>query len=190
MERLGKINKVNIYYLHWDDPKRDFYLDWLPHKIYVLFVIADDKNRKSDYLKLAEFFINKNVYEVYFVGENENTAYRAYVDTKFKKEEDEGRGYPHSDFLKDAVYTSTNDNFDWGFWMATETVVFEPMDEMICIDFTTRVVKKYLKKITKIIRKGLLPRSNYKGYIKPKEPIYDDEIKKPLKRSQRGFEKH
>jgi len=193
MERLGKINKVDIYYLHWDDPKRDYYLEWLPDKIYVLFVIGDDANRMEDYKKMTEFFISKNVFEVYLVGKDETTIYRIYKDRIFKKEEDEGRGYPHPKFLEGATWTSTNDNFDWGFWMTTEIYEFDPIDEIICIDFTERKVRKYLKHITKLIRKGWLPRSNYKEFsvgIKPKEPIYDDEIKKPLKRSQRGFEKY
>lgn len=187
MERLGKINKVNMFYLHWDNPKRDFYLDWLPDKIYVLFIIADDENREDDYLKMAEFFTDKNVFEVYFVGKDEVTAYNVYRETKFKSEEEKGRGYPHPDFLKDAACTSTDDNFDWGFWMTTRISQYHTIDEIICVDFTHRRVKKYLKMITKVCRKEWGPRGDLIDVIK--EPLYDDEIKKPLRKSQKGFEK-
>lgn len=73
--------------------------------------------------------------------------------------------------------------------MSTQIYDNDPLDEIICIDFTKRKVRKYLKHITKIVRKEWSPRIYPYGEIKVKEPIYDDETKKPLRKSQKGFEK-
>lgn len=189
MERLGKINKVDIFYLHWDDPKRDFYLEWLPDKIFALFVIADDEHRRDDYKKMAEFFVNKKVVEVNSAGKEYDLIHDIFDRATINKEVAEGRDDTHSDFLEGTATTNGWDNFNQGFWMTTEIVEFDPLDEIICIDFTQRRVRKYFKQITKIIRKGWSPRSHFHWITPPKEPLYDDEIKKPLRKSQKGFEK-
>ena len=190
MERLGKINKVDIYYLHWDDPKRDFYLERLPDKIYSLFVIADDRERKRDYEEMSKFFANKIVDTVSSAGKEYDLIHDVYDNAIIDKEILDGRDNTHADFLNRTAVTNGWDNFDWGFCMTTNTFYdFETIDVVICIDFTERKVRKYLKQITKVVRKNWSPRSLPRGVIPPKEPIYNDEIKKPLKRSQRGFEK-
>ena len=189
MERLGKINKVDIYYLHWDDPKREFYLEWLPDKIFALFVIADDEHRRDDYKKMAGFFVNKKVIEVNSSDKEYDLIHDIFDRATINKEVSEGRDHTHSDFLEGTATTNGWDNFNQGFWMTTEIVEFDPVDEIICIDFTQRRVRKYLKQITKIVRKGWSPRSHFYWVLPPKYPIYDDEIKKPLRKSQKGFEK-
>jgi hypothetical protein len=189
MERLGKINKVDIFYLHWDDPKREFYLDWLPDKIYSLFVIADDENRREDYEEMSKFFGRKKVDTVNSAGKEYDLLHDIFDIAIPNKEEFERSGNT-GNFLDGTAVTNGNENFDWGFWMTTQVFYdHETIDEIICIDFTKRRVKKYLKLITKIVRKDWSPRSLPKGVIPPKEPIYDDEIKKPLRKSQKGFEK-
>lgn len=189
MERLGKINKVDIFYLHWDDPKREFYLEWLPDKVYALFVIGDDVNRKEDYKKMAEFFVNKRVVEVNSAGKEYDLIHDIFDRATIDKEVSEGRDHNHPDFLEGTATTNGWENFNEGFWMTTEIYEFDKLDEIICLDFTKRSIRKYLKQITKIVRKNWIPREHFYWVTSPKEPIYDDEIKKPLKRSQRGFEK-
>jgi hypothetical protein len=190
MERLGKINKVEIYYLHWDDPKRDFYLEWLPDKIYALFLIADDENRKEDYKMMADFFARKNVIEVTSSGKECGLIDYIFDNAIISKEVLEGRDHGHPDFLEGTATTNEWDNFDWGYWMTLRISEYNTVDEIICIDFTEQRVRKYLKQITKVVRKEWSPRIYPKGKIIEKEPLYDDEIKKPLKRSQRGFERN
>jgi len=190
MERLGKINKVDIYYLHWDDPKRDYYLEWLPDKIYALFIIADNENRKGDYKNMVEKFIEKKIIWVKSAGKEYDVIHNIFDRAAIDKEIREGRNHDHPDFLEGTAITDGYDEFGKGFWATTWIVEHEPLDAIICIDFTQRKVKKYLEALTKIIRKGWGPKSRFYWVSPPKEPIYDDEIKKPLKRSQRGFEKY
>lgn len=176
--------------MHWDDPKRDFYLEWLPDKIYSLFVIADDKDRRSDYEEMAKFFAYKTVDTISSAGKEYDLIHDIFDRAIINKEVSEGKDHDHPDFLERTAMTNGWDNFDWGFWMTTDCFYdFDSIDRIICIDFTKRRVKNYLKQIVKAIRKGWSPRTYYRIGIIPKEPIYDDEIKKPLRKSQKGFEK-
>ncbi len=189
MERLGKINKIDIFYLHWDDPKRDFYLDWLPDKIYALFAVGDDANRRDDYKKMASIFLNKNVIWLKTAGKENELIHDLYDSVVIDNELSNGRDHTHPNFLKDKAITDFYDEFGEGFWASTWLVDHEPLDVILCIDFTERRVRDYLKILTKIIRKGWGPRSRFYWISAPKESTYNDEIKKPLRKSQKGFEK-
>lgn len=188
MERLGKIANRNIYYFHWNDEKRNYYLENLPKQKWKLFVIGDD-NLETEYTLLAQKSADENLYEMNSAGKECELIHDIFDNVIIQKKEDNGEPMDSPDDFENTALTGWwTDEFNWGYWMSVSNYVDDEPEDiiriLICIDFTEKGVRKYLKQITKIIRKGWLPRSFLKIPC-----IYDDEIKKPLRKSQKGFEK-
>ncbi len=193
MERLGKIANRDIYYFHWNDEKRNYYLENLPKQKWSLFVIGDD-NLETEYTLLAQKSADENLYGMNSAGKECELIHDIFDNAIIQKKKDNNEPMDSPDDFENTALTAWYTNkFDWGYW--SSVINFDDDEEediirlIICVDFTEKRVGKYLKQITKIIRKGWGPRSGPKGALYKNQPIYDDEIKKPLKRSQRGFEK-
>lgn len=195
MERIGRAEGKEIYYFHWNDERRDYFLEKLPKKErWVLFVIGDNK-LNEDYKLLAEKSAEYNLVEMASAGIECELIHDIFDDVICEKEKAKGRLDTPQAFENTPMTNWNTNKFDSGFWAICDCDGYEEDDInipiLICVDFTPRGVKKYLKDITKLIRKGWTPRivwTPYANSVKTK-PRYDDEIKKPLKRSQRGFEK-
>ncbi|MBX7046602.1 MAG: hypothetical protein K1X86_12280 [Ignavibacteria bacterium] len=194
MKRIGRAEGKEIYYFHWNDERRDYYLERLPKKQrWVLFVIGDEK-LNDDYRLLAEKSADEYLVGMNSAGIECELIHDIFDDVIIKKRYDKGglTGSP-DDYEGTALTSWWTDEFDWGYWMSCREMDHDEYDReirlMICVDFTKKGVKKYLMHCTKLIRKGWIPRSGHKGELFKTKPIYDDEIKKPLRKSQKGFEK-
>ena len=191
MERLGKIDKRNIYYFRWDDEKREYYLENFPKRKWALFVIGAGR-LDEDYKLLAEKSVVENLIFMSSAGDECELIHDIFDRVVIQKVKDSGADMDAPDIFEDTAMTVWNTNkFDWGYWAATiDDYCDEKVKILICVDFTKRGVRKYLLRLTKMIRKRWLPPSGPKGTLTFNEPLYDDEIKKPLRKSQKGFEKH
>lgn len=195
MERLGKIDKKNIFYFHWNDEKRNFYLENLPIKRWVMFVIGDEK-LNEDYKILAEKSADVNLVELHSAGDECELIHDIFDNVIIQKKKDRGEPMDSPDDFENTAMTAWwTEEFDWGYWTACYTDDYRDYDEkirtLICVDFTDKGVKNCLLRLTKMIRKGWVPSEGKKNKRKKfSKPFYDDEIKKPLRKSQKGFEKY
>ncbi len=195
MERLGKVYGKNVYYFHWNHERRNYYLEKLPKKEkWLLFVIGDDK-LNEEYKLLAEKSVEENLIEMSAAGIECELIHDIFDGVIIEKERVKGTLDTTEAFNNTTMTVWNTNKFDSGYWGICACDGYEEEDIkigiLICVDFTSRGVKKYLKHITKLIRKGWLPRTVWTPYANSvnTKPIYDDEIIKPLKRSQRGFDK-
>jgi hypothetical protein len=194
MERLGKIVNRNIYYFHWNDVKRNYYLENLPKQKWMLFVIGDD-NFETEYTLLAQKSADENLYEMNSAGNECELIHDIFDNVIIQKKKDNNEPMDSPEDFENTALTGWYTNeFDRGYWMSVINYDDDDPEDIIrvlvCVDFTKRGVRKYLKQITKIIRKDWGPRSRFKEDEPFQTPIYDDEIKKPLRKSQKGFEKY
>lgn len=192
MERLGKIVNRDIYYFHWNDEKRDYYLDNLPKQKWKLFVIGDD-NLETEYTLLAQKSADENLFEMNSAGKKCELIHDIFDNVIIEQERIKGKLDTPEAFENTALTGWWTNEFDWGFWMSVSNYDDDEPEDIIrvlvCVDFTKKGLKKYLKQITKAIRKGWVPRNFKEEGAHSFTPIYDDEIQKPLRKSQKGFEK-
>ena len=156
MERIGKINDREIFYISTKDKLE--WLDLLPTEKWVVFTIADKENKEILYESTAKI-LDKNVTYTCSAGELAGLT-EQYFDEEIgwrgvQYEEKTGKEYDH----EQSPMTTMHRNFGEGFWFAS-TLAYDgekEINKVVCIDFTTRKVKKHLTELVKKINKGWLP---------------------------------
>lgn len=172
METLGHISFKQIFYCNVRTDK-----DWfeqLPSDHWFAFTIAD---KEDDALipAVAIKCIDKNVSCVCCAGQLASEASDYFnievVDWEIKKEEARDVDVQH---VKTPMITS-HKNFSEGFWFATNIAVnsiedqYLDVDKVVCIDLTTKGVKKYLRNLIGEFNSGELPSDS-----EVEAPVYDD----------------
>jgi len=156
MESIGKIKNREIFYISIRDN-----LEWqnlLPTEKWVAFTIADHEDKEMLY-DCTIGILNKNVTYTCSAGK------LASMTEDYFDEEIGWRGVQHEektgekfDFDKSPM-TSMHRNFSEGFWFSAVVASDgkKEMNKVVCIDFTTRKVKKYLTELVKKINNGWFP---------------------------------
>jgi hypothetical protein len=156
MENIGKINDRDIFYISTKD-----HSDWLnlvPTKHWVVFTIADEENKEILHEGITQI-LDRNV--IYTCSAGELAALtEKYFDEEislrgFLYEEKTGNKY---DYEKSPM-TTMHQNFSEGFWFSAYCAFDgnKVINKVVCIDFTTRKVKKHLSVLVEKINNGWLP---------------------------------
>ncbi len=156
MERLGKIHDREIYYISTKDESE--WLNLLPTEKWVVFTIADKENREI-LPESTSRILDKNVTYTCSAGELADLT-EQYFDEEIvwravQYEEKTGKEYDY----KQSPMTTMHRNFGEGFWFAS-TLAYDgekEINKVVCIDFTTRKVKKHLTELIEKINNGWLP---------------------------------
>lgn len=156
MERIGKINNRDVFYISTNDNSN--WLDLLPTEKWVVFTIADKENKEILSESTAKI-LNKNVTYTCSAGELAGLT-EQYFDEEIgwrgvQYEEKSGKDYDY----EQSPMTTMHRNFGEGFWFAS-TLAHDgekEINKVVCIDFTTRKVKKHLTELIGKINNGWLP---------------------------------
>ncbi|WP_010137168.1 hypothetical protein [Ochrovirga pacifica] len=156
MKRIGKINEREIFYISTKEE-----LEWpnlLPTEKWVALTIADKENGEILHESTSQI-LDKNVTYTCSAGELSELT-EQYFDEEIgwrgvQYEEKTGKKY---DYTKSPM-TTMHRNFSEGFWFASTLAHNEEkeINKLVCIDFTTRKVKKYLNELVEKINNGWLP---------------------------------
>ena len=170
MERIGKIDEKEIFYLRSEDI--DKYLNQLPQKNWLLFAIGNS-NSEKEYRCLADACIEKNVLYVCTAGKECKLIHDIFdaVDIERLKRNGEYEKLGLSVYF---VMTTWHGDFDEGLWFASTAAFseFGEIEKIICVDFTEKKVRNYISKLIEQINTGWLPEDEEIT----KEPLYDDEL--------------
>ncbi len=156
MERIGKINNREIFYISTKDNSE--WLNSLPTDKWVVFTIADKENREILNESTVRI-LDKNVTYTCSAGELAGLT-EQYFDEEIvlrgvQYEDETGKKYDY----EQSPMTTMHRNFGEGIWFAS-TLAYNgdiEINKVICIDFTTRKVKKHLTKLVEKINNGWLP---------------------------------
>lgn len=156
MNRIGNINEREIFYISTKDNPE--WMNLLPTANWVVFTIADEENREILHESTTQI-LDRNVTYTCSAGElaglteqyfDEEISWRA-----IQYEEKTGKKYDY----EQSPMTTMHQNFSEGFWFSAILAYdgYKEIDKVLCVDFTTRQVKKHLTKILEKINKGWLP---------------------------------
>ena len=156
MERIGKINNRDVFYISTNDNSN--WLDFLPTENWVVFTIADKENKEIPHESTAQI-LDKNVTYTCSAGELAGLT-EQYFDEEIgwrgvQYEEKTGKQYDY----EQTPMTTMHQNFSEGFWFSGFCAFDgeKEIDKIVCIDFTTRKVKRHLTELVKKINNGWLP---------------------------------
>ena len=156
MERIGKINDREIFYISTKDESE--WLNLIPTEKWVVFTIADKENKEILHESTSRI-LDKNVTYTCSAGELAGLT-EQYFDEEIgwrgvQYEEKTGKEYDY----EQSPMTTMHRNFGEGFWFAS-TLAYDgekEINKVVCIDFTTRKVKKHLTELVEKINNGRLP---------------------------------
>jgi hypothetical protein len=156
MERIGKINDREIFYISTKD--NSDWLNSLPTEKWVVFTIADTENREILHESTSRI-LDKNVTYTCSAGELAGLT-EQYFDEEIvwrgvQYEEKTGKEYDY----EQSPMTTMHQNFSEGFWFSA-FCAFDgntEINKIVCVDFTTRKVKNHLTKLVGKINNGWLP---------------------------------
>ena len=156
MERIGKINDREIFYISTKDKSE--WLNLIPTEKWVVFTIADKENKEILHESTSQI-LDKNVTYTCSAGELAGLT-EQYFDEEIgwrgvQYEEKTGKEYDY----EQSPMTTMHRNFGEGFWFAS-TLAYDgekEINKVVCIDFTTRKVKKHLTELVEKINNGWLP---------------------------------
>ena len=156
MERIGKINDREIFYISTKDESK--WLNLIPTEKWVVFTIVDKENKEILHESTSRI-LDKNVTYTCSAGELAGLT-EQYFDEEIgwrgvQYEEKTGKEYDY----EQSPMTTMHRNFGEGFWFAS-TLAYDgekEINKVVCIDFTTRKVKKHLTELVEKINNGWLP---------------------------------
>ena len=156
MERIGKINDREIFYISTKDESK--WLNLIPTEKWVVFTIVDKENKEILHESTSRI-LDKNVTYTCSAGELAGLT-EQYFDEEIgwrgvQYEEKTGKEYDY----EQSPMTTMHRNFGEGFWFAS-TLAYDgekEINNVVCIDFTTRKVKKHLTELVEKINNGWLP---------------------------------
>ncbi len=156
MEQIGAIDNREILYLSTQNNPE--WSNLLPSEKWVVFTIADNENKEI----LGEStvrILDKNVAYTCSAGELAGLT-EQYFDEEIcwravQYEERTGKKYDY----EQSPMTTMHQNFSQGFWFAAVLAYdgHQEVNKVVCVDFTTRRVKKRLTELVKEINSGWLP---------------------------------
>tara|TARA_R100001369_G_scaffold31211_1_gene55308 strand:- start:1179 stop:1685 length:507 start_codon:yes stop_codon:yes gene_type:complete len=156
MERIGKINDRDIFYISTKD--NSDWLNLLPTKKWVVFTIADKENKEILHESITRI-LDKNVTYTCSAGELAGLT-EQYFDEEIvlrgiQNEEKTGKKYDY----EQSAMTTMHQNFSEGFWFSAFCAFdeYKDINKIVCIDFTSRKVKKHLTELVEKINNGWLP---------------------------------
>ena len=156
MERIGKINDREIFYISTKDKSE--WLNLIPTEKWVVFTITDKENKEILH-ESTSHILDNNVTYTCSAGELAGLT-EQYFDEEIgwrgvQYEEKTGKEYDY----EQSPMTTMHRNFGEGFWFAS-TLAYDgekEINKVVCIDFTTRKVKKHLTELVEKINNGWLP---------------------------------
>jgi hypothetical protein len=167
VENLGQINNRRILYINVrSDPN---WPDKLPFDTWVVFTIADEQDEALLIDAVPKCLDKQVTYTCsarQLAGLGEHLFDIEIVNRAIAEEDKTGK--PHD--YETSPLTTMHQNFSEGFWFAT-TLAFDGYKEIntvVCLDFTTKGVKRHLVELIKKINVGWLPSDK-----EIEEPIYD-----------------
>jgi len=150
MELIGKIKHRKIYYLQIRNNQN--WKSELPSKDWIAFTIANLEDEEL-IATSAKILFEKNVSYTCSAGEF-GTQTEDYIDEEISWME----------IVEpiEFVMTTSHKNFNEGFWFATTVAKKEnyDLDKIVCLDFTKKKVKRYLKKLIEKINNNWIPSDN------------------------------
>ena len=167
MINLGQINDRQILYINVrTDPN---WFDKLPLDNWVVFTIADKQDEElliDAVPKCMDKLVTYTCSAGQLAGLGEQLFDIEIVNRAIAEEDKTGK--PHD--YETSPMTTMHQNFSEGFWFAT-TLAFDGYKEsntVVCLDFTTKSVKRQLSELIEKINSGWLPSDE-----EIEEPNYD-----------------
>lgn len=156
MERLGEINRREVFYLQTRSVKK--WTDQLPSKNWLAVFIGNqgDIDHIDD---IARQCLKKNVVYVCVLGQKRQAIENAFDFAIVGEKIEKGESVSSPDDFENSPMTTVHEDFEEGFWFAMVVASHPKMDieKVICIDFTEKGEIERLKTLVTKIHSGWLP---------------------------------
>lgn len=156
MEYIGRVNRRKVYYVQIRNNSN--WKSSLPKNNWIAFTIA---NKEDEELlpPTVKICLDKNVTYTCSTGTLAHWS-EQYFDEEFVLRAIDYETQTKKEFnYESALMTTSHENFSEGFWFAT-TLAHDPnieIEKVVCLDFTSRKVKKQLIELINNINNGWLP---------------------------------
>jgi len=155
MELIGRINRRKIYYV--EIRNNQIWHKKLPKRDWIAFTIANEEDEELVASKTKILF-DKKVSYTCSVGEISHIT-EDYIDEEIAFQMIDKN---ESEKNLESIMTTAHENFGEGFWFCTTVADKDDyaIDKIVCIDFTRKKVKNYLKQLIEKIDNNWIPSEN------------------------------
>jgi hypothetical protein len=168
LELLGQINDREIFYTSFREDQNLF--ENLRNENWLAVPIGQDKDIHL-YSRLADNCIDNNVSYICALGQSSELIHDIFDEEVVARKIAAGESVETQDDFKNSPMTTWHLNFSEGFWFALTSAYNDgkKIDTVVCIDLTSKGVKKHLKYLIDKIQTGWFPSEE-----KIEEPKFDN----------------